>query len=86
MLKAMAQIVVRIDDELAAGLDALVAAGVVANRSEAVRLALERLIDRHRRGAIGASIVKGYEAVPPTDEELSRADELTARMIREEPW
>jgi Arc/MetJ-type ribon-helix-helix transcriptional regulator len=38
MLNAMQQFVTRIDDELAAAVDHLVDDGVVANRSEAVRL------------------------------------------------
>lgn len=82
----MPQLVTRIDDHLAAELDALVAAGAVANRSEAVRIALERLIDRHRRDEIGARIVEGYRTVPQTDDELEMLDESTARMIAEEPW
>ncbi|MGD9703378.1 MAG: ribbon-helix-helix domain-containing protein [Acidimicrobiia bacterium] len=82
----MPQVVTRIDDALAAELDALVAAGVVANRSEAVRLGLEGLVDRHRRNEIGARIVEGYRAMPQTDDELRWADDLTKRMIAEEAW
>jgi Arc/MetJ-type ribon-helix-helix transcriptional regulator len=36
----MAQLVTRLDDRLVEQIDALVAAGVVANRSEAVRVGL----------------------------------------------
>jgi len=43
----MAQLVARLDDSLMAEVDVLVADGVVANRSEAVRLGLERLVDQH---------------------------------------
>ena len=46
--KRMAQLVTRVDDALVAAVDELVVAGVVASRSEAVRVGLERLIDRHR--------------------------------------
>jgi Arc/MetJ-type ribon-helix-helix transcriptional regulator len=82
----MAQLVTRIDDELAAGIDELVAAGVVASRSEAVRLGLERLIDRHRRDEIGARIAASYRARPQADDEVGWADESTAQMIADEPW
>ncbi len=82
----MAQLVTRIDDELAAAVDELVAAGVVASRSEAVRLGLERLIDRHRRDHVGARIREGYRAHPQQGGEVGWADEATARMIADEPW
>jgi Arc/MetJ-type ribon-helix-helix transcriptional regulator len=82
----MPQLVTRVDDELAAAVDELVAAGVVASRSEAVRLGLERLVDRHRRHRIGARIAAGYRDRPQADGEVGWADEASARMIAEEPW
>ncbi len=82
----MAQLVTRVEDELAAAVDELVAAGVVASRSEAVRLGLERLVDRYRRDEIGARITKGYRSVPQTEAEVGWADESSVRMIAEEPW
>ncbi len=82
----MAQLVTRVDDALAAAVDELVAAGVVTSRSEAVRLGLERLIDRHRRSQIGARIVEGYRATPQDDAEVGWADASSVRMIVEEPW
>lgn len=82
----MAQLVTRVDDDLASAVDELIAAGVVANRSEAVRLGLQRLVDRHRRDQIGAQIVAGYQAVPQADSEGGWSDESTVGMIAEEPW
>jgi metal-responsive CopG/Arc/MetJ family transcriptional regulator len=82
----MAQFVTRIEDDLAREVDRLVAEGVVASRSAAVRLGLEGLIDRHRRGEIGRSIVNGYLRHPQTEAEVGWADEATRRMIAEEPW
>lgn len=82
----MAQIVTRLDDRLAAEVDGLVAEGVVANRSEAVRLGLESLVDQHRRGRIGAQIAAAYRRQPQTDEELAGLDEVTRALIEEEPW
>ncbi len=80
------QLVTRVSDELAAAVDELVAEGVAASRSDAVRLGLDRLIDSHRRQAIGAAIVAGYERTPQTDDEVGWADEATARMIADESW
>ena len=82
----MTQLVTRVDEDLAAAVDELVAAGVVANRSEAVRLGLQRLVDRHRRDQLGARIVAGYRAIPQADGEGAWADESSVMMIAEEPW
>jgi Arc/MetJ-type ribon-helix-helix transcriptional regulator len=82
----MAQLVTRVEDELAAAVDELVAAGVVASRSESVRLGLERLVDRYRRSEIGARIANGYRSVPQTEHEVGWADDSSIRMIAEEPW
>jgi Arc/MetJ-type ribon-helix-helix transcriptional regulator len=82
----MAQLVTRVEDDLAAAVDQLVEAGVVASRSEAVRLGLERLVDRYRRDEIGARIARGYRERPQGDAEVAWADESSVRMIAEEPW
>lgn len=86
MLNAMQQLVTRVDDQLAADLDGLVEAGVVANRSDAVRLALRQLIDQHRRRAIADEIVAGYRRVPQTDAEIEWVDDATVAMIDDEAW
>jgi Arc/MetJ-type ribon-helix-helix transcriptional regulator len=82
----MAQLVTRLDDELVAEVDGLIADGVVANRSEAVRLGLKRLVDQHRRTRIGMAIVDAYRGQPQTDEELAGLDDATRALVREEPW
>lgn len=82
----MAQLVTRIEDELASKVDELVREGVVGSRSEAVRTALEKLVDEHRRQRIGAEIVAGYERCPETDEEIAQAEQATRALIAEEPW
>jgi len=82
----MAQLVTRVADDLAAAVDQLVKAGVVASRSEAVRLGLEEFVDRCRREEIGARIARGYRERPQTDAEVAWADESSVRMIAEEPW
>jgi Arc/MetJ-type ribon-helix-helix transcriptional regulator len=82
----MAQVVARLDDRLMAEVDALVADGVVANRSAAVRLALERLVDAHRRRRVGAQIVAAYRRQPQTEDELAGLDEATRALVSQEPW
>jgi Arc/MetJ-type ribon-helix-helix transcriptional regulator len=82
----MAQVVTRLDDRLMAEVDDLVAQGVVANRSEAVRLGLERLVDQHRRQRVGVTIVEAYRRRPQTEDELSGLDDATRALVNEEPW
>jgi Arc/MetJ-type ribon-helix-helix transcriptional regulator len=82
----MAQFVTRVDDSLAREVDRLVEEGVVESRSAAVRLGLERLVERDRRRRIGQSIVDGYLRQPQTEAEVGWADEATRRMIADEPW
>jgi Arc/MetJ-type ribon-helix-helix transcriptional regulator len=82
----MTQLVTRVEDRLAAEVDELVAAGVVASRSDAVRRGLEVLIEQHRRRSVGEAIVDGYRRRPQDTAEVGWADESTRRMISEEPW
>jgi len=82
----MAQLVARVDDSLIAAVDDLVASGVVASRSDAMRRGLEALVEQRRRIAIGEEIVAGYRRLPQSDEELAGIDERTRAMIEEEPW
>ena len=82
----MAQVVTRLDDRLTAELDDLIADGVVSNRSEGVRLGLERLIEDHRRRRIGDEIADAYRRQPQTDEELAGLDQATRALVAEEPW
>jgi Arc/MetJ-type ribon-helix-helix transcriptional regulator len=82
----MAQFVTRLDDRLVKEVDALVADGVVASRSEAVRVGLQRLVDRHRRGRVGAAIVDAYRRQPQTEDELAGLDDATRALVDEEPW
>ncbi|MEO7397544.1 MAG: ribbon-helix-helix domain-containing protein [Ilumatobacteraceae bacterium] len=82
----MAQMVARLDDELAAAVDQLVACGAITSRSEAIRVGLQRLVDDHRRRLVGQRIVDGYEAQPQSESEVGWADESTIRMIGEQAW
>ena len=82
----MAQIVTRVDDDLAEAVDELVQASIVESRSDAVRIGLQRLVDEHRRAAVGRSIVAAYEKEPQTQAELAGIERATREMIAEEPW
>jgi Arc/MetJ-type ribon-helix-helix transcriptional regulator len=82
----MAQLVARLDDDLMAEVDRLVADGVVANRSEAVRLGLRRLVDQQQRQRVGAAIVEAYRRQPQAAEELAGLDAATRALVNEEPW
>ena len=80
------QLVTRVDDHLVGEVDRLIAEGVVATRSEAVRLGLETLVDHYRRSLVCAQIVEAYRRRPQTEREVRWADEATRRMIADEPW
>jgi Arc/MetJ-type ribon-helix-helix transcriptional regulator len=82
----MPQLVTRVDQELVEAVDRLVAGGVLASRSEAVRLGLEQLVDRARRAEIALAIVDGYRRIPPNGDELRRADDRLRALLAEEPW
>ena len=82
----MAQFVTRVEDRLAAEVDRLVTSGVVASRSEAVRLGLERLVDRCRREDVARRIVEGYTKSPQTEQDMGWSDRATIEMISDEPW
>lgn len=82
----MTQVVARLDTELVNALDSLVERGIVANRSQGIRLAIERLVDGERRSEIGRQILAGYERVPMSSDELDEAEAATIAMIEEEPW
>jgi len=73
------------DDELRA-LDQLVADGVAHSRSEAIRLAVERLAEAHRRDRIGRSIAEAYAELPQTPEENELALASAIAMAEAEPW
>jgi Arc/MetJ-type ribon-helix-helix transcriptional regulator len=62
------QIAVRVEQGLVDGLDALVAAGRFETKADAIRAAIEALLDVDRRRRIGEAIVEGYRRVPPGDD------------------
>ena len=78
--------IARVPEELLDEVDRLVAAGEYDTRSEFVREAIARLVDRHRRDEIGRRILEGYERFPETEAELRSAEASGRAMVEEEPW
>jgi Arc/MetJ-type ribon-helix-helix transcriptional regulator len=80
------QIAVRIPSALIEDLDSVVASGRFETRADAVRAALEALLETERRAEIGRRIVEGYRRVPQEDTEVATASEAAATSLEEEPW
>jgi Arc/MetJ-type ribon-helix-helix transcriptional regulator len=80
------QIAVRIPDALAESLEELVTSGRFETKAEAVRTALEVLVEAERRGRVGALIADAYRRVPQGDQEVEAATSAAIRSIHEEPW
>jgi Arc/MetJ-type ribon-helix-helix transcriptional regulator len=82
----MQQLVIRVPDSMAAGVDQMVAEGAFESRSEVVRAAIAAMLDRRRRDDIGRRINEGYERIPVTEAEMAAADAAALVMIKAEPW
>lgn len=85
-LRMSIQIAIRIPDALAQQLEGLVVSGRFDTKADAVRAALEALVDAERRADVGRRIVEGYRKVPQEDVEVAAAAEAASRSIDEEPW
>jgi Arc/MetJ-type ribon-helix-helix transcriptional regulator len=64
------QIAIRIPDALAESLEDLVSTGRFETKADAVRTAIEALVDSERRRRIGDLIADGYRRVPQADADL----------------
>jgi Arc/MetJ-type ribon-helix-helix transcriptional regulator len=80
------QIAVRIPASLAESLEELIATGRFETKADAVRTALEALVDADRRRRVGELIAEGYRKIPQDDDEVKAATRAAIRSIREEPW
>jgi Arc/MetJ-type ribon-helix-helix transcriptional regulator len=80
------QIAVRIPDEMAAALEALVSSGRFPTKADVVRVAVEALLESERRRELGERIANGYRRVPQDDEDVKAARAAAIRSIHEEPW
>ena len=80
------QIAVRIPDALIGRLDDVVASGRFETRADAVRAALEALLETERRAEVGRRIVEGYQRVPQEDADVATASEAADASLEDEPW
>ena len=80
------QIAVRLPDALLASLDDLVTRGRFESRAQAVRTAIDELLERDRRRREGEEIADGYRRLPQTDDEVEAATAAATCSIEEEPW
>ncbi len=80
------QIAIRIPKDLAASLEQLVASGRFETKAEAVRRAVQTLVEEERRREVGERIADGYRRRPQTDEEVAVATASALRSIAEESW
>lgn len=82
----MTQIAVKLPEQLLATVDQLVGKGRYANRSQAVRAALEALVRQDRAEQIGQAFARGFALHPERDDELTEAHRLAEESIHDEPW
>ncbi len=76
----------RFNDEELSTIDALVAAGVGANRSDVIRNAVEHLSSAVQRARTGELIAESYRTVPQTAEDDALAMANAIAMTEAEPW
>lgn len=81
----MTTLAVRLPATTLEELDALVSEGRYANRTAAVRDALDRLIAQERSQAVDRAIVEGYTRLPPDRPDV-HVRALARRSIRDERW
>ncbi len=77
------QIAIRISDDMAESLEELVEHGRFETKADAVRTALQALVEAERRRRVGELIVAGYERIPQTDDEglASATDAADGRLL-----
>jgi Arc/MetJ-type ribon-helix-helix transcriptional regulator len=80
------QIAVRIPDALAEALEDLVSRGGFETKADAIRAALEALVEAERRRRVGELIADGYRRIPQDDDDVEAARLAAIRSIEEEPW
>jgi Arc/MetJ-type ribon-helix-helix transcriptional regulator len=80
------QIEVRIPNALAKALDDLVSEGMFETRAQAIRAALQTLVDQERRRRMGELIADGYRRIPQDEDEVEPARRAAIRSIEQEPW
>jgi Arc/MetJ-type ribon-helix-helix transcriptional regulator len=80
------QIEVRIPNALAKALDDLVSEGMFETKAQAIRAALQTLVDQERRRRMGELIADGYWRIPQDEDEVEPARRAAIRSIEQGPW
>jgi Arc/MetJ-type ribon-helix-helix transcriptional regulator len=80
------QLAVKLSESTVEEIDRLIEAGRFANRTDAVRAAVDRMLEEIREERVTAAIVEGYRRIPPDTEDDAWAEAATRAMIMEEPW
>jgi Arc/MetJ-type ribon-helix-helix transcriptional regulator len=80
------QIEVRIPNALAKALDDLVSEGMFETKAQAIRAALQTLVDQERRRRMGELIADGYRRTTQDEDEVEPARRAAIRSIEQEPW
>lgn len=82
----MTQVAVKLPDNLLAQVDDLVARGVFASRSSAIRHGLMAVVASQRDKALALAYERGYTESPESEGELAEATRLGVTAIGDEPW
>lgn len=80
------QLAVKLSESMVDEIDRLIKDGRFANRTDAVRAALDRMLEELREEQVTAAIVEGYERIPPNEADDAWAEAATRAMIADEPW
>jgi Arc/MetJ-type ribon-helix-helix transcriptional regulator len=85
-VRMTSQIAIRLPDELLADLDWVVIRLDAPSRADAVRVALERLVDQERRREVDEQYVEAYTRQPQTDDEVAFARAALGSLATSESW
>jgi len=80
------QLAIRLPDETLEGLDWVVARCEYSSRTEAMRAAIEALINSERRKQIDEQYAAAYTRLPQTDDELAHLDHQSFAHLDDEDW
>jgi Arc/MetJ-type ribon-helix-helix transcriptional regulator len=80
------QLAVKLSESMVDEIDRLIKDGRFANRTDAVRVALDRMLEELREEQVTAAIVEGYQRIPPDEADDAWAEMATRAMIADEPW
>jgi Arc/MetJ-type ribon-helix-helix transcriptional regulator len=79
-------VTLRVPDEQADAVDALVAAGAAPSRTAAYLAAIDAWLHLAETRRLDEAIVAGYRRLPPTPEEITSAAIHADRSVDAEPW